>query len=46
MYTTVEGLLEKIIDNVKNLPFTHGDSSSENESNQVDFFCDKIISVK
>ena len=39
MFTTVEGVLEKIIGNISDLPFSQGDS---NESNLLDIFCTKM----
>ena len=45
MYTTVEGLIEKIIDNIKNIPFGSGDSSEENQATNIDNFCDEIQKV-
>lgn len=39
MFTTVEGILEKIEGNIKNMPFSQGDS---NEANLLDVFCEKI----
>ena len=45
MYTTVEGLIEKIIDSIKNIPFGSGDSSEENQAQSIDKFCDEIQKV-
>ena len=47
MYTTVEGIIEKIIDNIKNIPFGSGDSSESTDSysNNIDKFCEKIQKV-
>lgn len=39
MFTTVEGILEKIESNIKNMPFSQGDS---NEASCLDAFCEKI----
>lgn len=39
MFTTVEGVIEKISGNISNLPFSQGDS---NEGNLLDEFCVKI----
>jgi zinc finger protein len=39
MFTTVEGILEKIESNIKNMPFSQGDS---NEANLLDNFCQTI----
>jgi len=39
MFTTVEGVLEKIHSNISEMPFSQGDS---NESNHLDAFCLKI----
>lgn len=39
MFTTVEGVLEKINSTISEMPFSQGDS---NESNKLDEFCQKI----
>lgn len=39
MFTTVEGVLDKIETNIKNMPFSQGDS---NDINHLDIFCEKI----
>jgi zinc finger protein len=39
MFTTIEGILEKIESNIKNMPFSQGDS---NEANLLDKFCQNI----
>ncbi len=39
MFTTVEGILEKISNNISEMPFSQGDS---NEANYLDEFCVKI----
>lgn len=42
MFTTVEGILEKIENNIRNMPFSQGDS---NEANKLDSFCVRINSL-
>jgi len=44
MYTTVEGLIEKIIDSIRNIPFGTGDSS-DNQANVLDGFCAEMKEV-
>lgn len=39
MFTTVEGIIEKIIDNLNNIPFSQGDSS---EDNKMSNFIEKL----
>jgi len=39
MYTTVEGVLEKLISSLRDIPFSGGDSS---DSNGIEIFCVKL----
>ena len=43
MYTTIEGIIEKLIENLKNMPFGTGDSKV---SNDIDNFIKKLEGIK
>ena len=43
MYTTIEGIIEKLIENLKNMPFGTGDSKM---SNDIDNFIKKLEEIK
>jgi zinc finger protein len=43
MYTTIEGIIDKLIENLKNLPFGTGDSKI---SNDIDNFIKKLEAIK
>lgn len=42
MYTTVEGVIDKLANNLKHMPFTNGDSSVDNS---IPIFCKKLTEL-